>query len=185
MLTFIVNHYCPEAYHRPDHSIFVVEYHTKIIIIETRTQELLGVYDLSSCNLLAKTNNFVLCAVLSFLVSELQEPPSAGLEYRAGSHGPGLCCCNLLFETSNCGLGAVLLSSLFSELQEPPSPRIELRTLLRSFNSCILFLVSRNKHAKFCANRCIPSRAISEHIYKHIHSHNFNFIFKIIYSGLM
>jgi hypothetical protein len=41
---------------------------------ETRTQDSYRVCDLSSCNLLAETNNFVLCAVLvSCLVSELQK----------------------------------------------------------------------------------------------------------------
>jgi hypothetical protein len=28
-LTFLVSLYCPEAYHRPDHSICIVEYHRK------------------------------------------------------------------------------------------------------------------------------------------------------------
>jgi hypothetical protein len=40
--------------------------------------------------------------------------------------------CNLLFETNNFGLGAVLLSCLVSELQEPSSSGLELRTLFRS-----------------------------------------------------
>jgi hypothetical protein len=95
MLTFLINLYCPKTYHRPDHSIRIVEYHRKIIIIiiiiskpniftETRTQDSLCVFDLSSCNLLAETNNFVLRAVLlSCLVSELQKPPSPGLKPRA------------------------------------------------------------------------------------------------------
>jgi hypothetical protein len=56
----------------------------KIIIptfTETRTQDSFGVCDLSSSNLLAETNNFGTDAILiSCLVSELQEPPSPGLE---------------------------------------------------------------------------------------------------------
>jgi hypothetical protein len=47
------------------------------IFTETRTQGSFRVRDLCSCNFLAETNNFGLGAVLlSYLVSELQEPPS-------------------------------------------------------------------------------------------------------------
>jgi hypothetical protein len=48
-----------------------------------------------------------------------------------------LCSCNLLFETNNFGLAAVLLSCIVSELQELPSPGIELRTLFRIFDPTV------------------------------------------------
>jgi hypothetical protein len=53
------------------------------IFTKTRTQDSFRVCDLSSCNLLAETNNSVLCAVLlSCLASEIQKPSSPGLEPR-------------------------------------------------------------------------------------------------------
>jgi hypothetical protein len=81
--------------------------------------------------------------------------------------GSGLCVCNLLFDTNNFGLGAILLSCLVFELQETPSAGIELRTLFPEFwPSYDLFLVSRNKHAKFGSNQFIRSRAINEETHK-------------------
>jgi hypothetical protein len=101
----------------------------------------------------------------------LNRTPSPGLEPRIVFRGCGLCSCNLLAETNNFGLGAVLLSCLVSELQEPSSPGLELRTLFRSLTLLRSFLVSRNKHAKFRGNRFVRSRARS--------THNFNFLYKI------
>jgi hypothetical protein len=73
--------------------------------------------------------------------------------------------CDLFFETNNLNLCAVVVLCLVSVLQEPPSPGIELRTLFPEFwSSYVLFLVSRNKHAKFGANWYIRSRAISSKI---------------------
>jgi hypothetical protein len=43
--------------------------------------------------------------------------------------GRGFCFCNLLFETKNFGLGAVLVLCLVSEVQKPSSPGIEPRTV--------------------------------------------------------
>jgi hypothetical protein len=91
VFSFLTNLYCPKVYHEPNHSIRIVEYHRKIIIIiiipkpnifnETRIQGIFRVCDPSSCNLLAETNNFVLCVVfLLCLVSELQKPPSLEIE---------------------------------------------------------------------------------------------------------
>jgi hypothetical protein len=99
-----------------------------------RTQDNFWVCDLSSCNLPAETNNFVLCTVLlSSLVSELLKLSSPGIEPKTVYRDCGLCYCNLLFETNNFGLGAVLLSCLVFELQEPPSPGTELRTHFTEF----------------------------------------------------
>jgi hypothetical protein len=143
MLTFLINLYCPRSYYRHYHSIRIVEYHCKIINIinpkpniftETRTQGSFRVCDLSSCNLLAETNNSVLCAILLLcLVSDQQKSYSTGLEPRTVFRGCGLCFCNLIAETNNFGLGTVLLSCLVSVLQEPPSPGFELGTSFRSF----------------------------------------------------
>jgi hypothetical protein len=92
MFTFVINLYCPKAYHRPDHLICITEYHGKLSSssslnptpsprLEPRTA--FQVCDLSSCNLLTETNNFVLCAVLLLcLVSELQKPSSLGITSR-------------------------------------------------------------------------------------------------------
>jgi hypothetical protein len=79
--------------------------------------------------------------------------------------------CYLSVETNSFGLEPLLVSCLVSE---PPSPGIELRTLFPEFGSSyVLFLMPRSKHSKFGANQFIPSRAISEHTYKH----TYNFIF--------
>jgi hypothetical protein len=92
-----------------------------------------------------------------------------------------LCCCNLLAETNNSDFGVVLISCLVSELQEPPTQGLELRKMFRRFYLFKhLFLVSRNKYAKFRANCFIRSRAISEHTY----THNFNYIYIYIYIWL-
>jgi hypothetical protein len=56
-----------------------------------------------------------------------------GLEPRTVFRCCGLCFCNLLVETINCGTGSVLLSSLASGLQKPPSPGLETRTVFWSF----------------------------------------------------
>jgi hypothetical protein len=110
------------------------------IFTKTKTQGSLQVGDLSSCNLLTETNNFVLCAILlSCLVSKLQKPPSLGLKPSTGFQGCGLCSCNLLAETNNFGLGAVLLSCLVSKLQKPSSLGKEPRTVFQglAFDSVI------------------------------------------------
>jgi hypothetical protein len=86
MLIFLTSLHCFKAYHRSDHSILSLDivrnyYPQPSIFTETRTQESFRVCDLCFCNLLAETNNFVLCAVLlSCFVSELQEPPSPIIE---------------------------------------------------------------------------------------------------------
>jgi hypothetical protein len=90
MLTVLINLYCLKAYHRPDHSIRIIEYHRKKIFIpktniftETRTQDSFRVCDLSSCYLLAETNNFVFWTILLLhVVSRIEEPPSPGFEPR-------------------------------------------------------------------------------------------------------
>jgi hypothetical protein len=46
----------------------------------------------------------------------------------------GLCSFNLLFESNNFGLGAILLSCLVSKLQETPSPGLELMTNIQNFD---------------------------------------------------
>jgi hypothetical protein len=85
--------------------------------------------------------------------------------------------CNLFIETNNFGLGNVLLLCVVSKIQKSLSLGFEPRTFSQSFDlsKLSLFLVSRNKHTKFDANRYIHSRPISEHI--HTHPHNFNFIY--------
>jgi hypothetical protein len=111
ILKFLINLYCLKAYHRPDNAICM-----KIFIIpkpniftETRTQDNSWICHLSSCNLLAETNNFVLCTILSCLVSQL---PSLAIEPRTVFQGCDLCLCNLLSEINNSVLGTVLLSCI-------------------------------------------------------------------------
>jgi hypothetical protein len=99
------------------------------IFTGTRTQDSFRVCDLSSCNLLAETNNFVLYTILLCLVSKLLKTSSSKIEPRTVSRGCGLCFCNVLFQTNNFGLGIVLISCLGSELQETTSPGLKLRTL--------------------------------------------------------
>jgi hypothetical protein len=101
------------------------------------------------------------------LISRATETIFAGIEPRTVCRRIGPCSCNLFFEINKFDLGAVLLSCLVSELQETPSPEIELRTYFSELlQSHVLFLISRNKHAKFGANRYIRSRAISEQTHK-------------------
>jgi hypothetical protein len=52
------------------------------IFTKTRTQDSFRVYDLSYCNPLAETSNFILSTILSCVVSELLKPSSSGLEPR-------------------------------------------------------------------------------------------------------
>jgi hypothetical protein len=114
VLIFLLDLYCLKAYHRPDHSIRIVECHRKIIIIipkpnifvDTRIQDSFRVCDSGSSNHIAETNNFVLCTVLSCLVSELLKSSSSGLEPRTVVRDCRLCFCNLLFETNNIDIGA-------------------------------------------------------------------------------
>jgi hypothetical protein len=63
MLTFLMNLYCPKAYHKPDHSIRIVEYRRKNIpktniFTETRTRDRFRVFDFSSCNLVERNKQF-------------------------------------------------------------------------------------------------------------------------------
>jgi hypothetical protein len=96
------------------------------IFTETRAQNSFRVCNLSSCDLFAEINNFVIYAVLlSCLVSELQKTSSPGIELRTALRGCDLCFCNILFKTNNFDPGAVILSCLVSELQETPSPGLE------------------------------------------------------------
>jgi hypothetical protein len=100
--------------------------------------------------------------------TNIQIKKSPRLGQRTVFRDSGLCRCVVLFETNNFILGAVLLLCLISELQEPFSPEVELRTYFPEFwPSYVLFLVFRNKHAKFCANRYIRSRATTEHACLH------------------
>jgi hypothetical protein len=99
MLTFHINHCCPKAYHRPDHSIRIVEYDREKIVMRklniftgTRTRDSFRVCNLCSCNLPAETNNFVLGSLLlSCLITELQKPSSPGLDPRTDFRVYGLC----------------------------------------------------------------------------------------------
>jgi hypothetical protein len=84
----------------------------------TQTKNSFQVCDLSFCNILAKTKDFVLCAILlSCLISKLWKPSSLGCEPWANFQGCGLRSCNLI-KTNNFGLGAVRLLCLVSELQK-------------------------------------------------------------------
>jgi hypothetical protein len=79
LLTFHINIYCMKAYHRPDHSIRIVECHRKILLSPnqtgTHTQDSFRVCDLCFCNLVAATNGFRLGAILlAGSVSELKRP---------------------------------------------------------------------------------------------------------------
>jgi hypothetical protein len=98
----------------------------------TRNRTVFRGCGLCSRNLLAETNNFGLDTVLLLcLVSELQKPPSPGIELRTVFRGCGLYSCNLLSEINKFGLGAVLLSCLVYKLQKPSSSGIELKTAFR------------------------------------------------------
>jgi hypothetical protein len=68
--------------------------------------------------------------------------------------------CNLLAERNNFGLCAVLLSCSVSALIGKRS--------FEFWPAYGLFLISRNKHAKFSANQCVRSRNISEQTHKQI-----------------
>jgi hypothetical protein len=75
---FFINCYCPKAYHRPDHSIRIVEHYRKKIIniiipksnifTETLTQDNIRICGLSSCNFFAQANNSI---VLGFRATEI------------------------------------------------------------------------------------------------------------------
>jgi hypothetical protein len=86
---------------------------------------------------------------------------SLGIELRTFFWSSGLCFCILLLETNNFSLGVLSFRATGNALT---GNRTE--TLFRSFEPAVLFLVSRNKHAKFGANRYIRSQAISEQTHK-------------------
>jgi hypothetical protein len=138
MLTFLINRYCPKAFHRPNHLIRIVEYQRKIIpksniFTETRTQDSFRVRGLGFCNLLGETNNFVLCAVLlSCLVYKLQKPSSPRLAPRTVFGFVTLVPEKFLAVTNNFVLCAVL-SCLVSELQKLSSLELEPRTFFRGY----------------------------------------------------
>jgi hypothetical protein len=58
----------------------------------------------------------------------------------------------------NFGLDSVLLSCLVSVLHKMPPQELEFRTFfLKSLAFCVLFLVSKNKHAKFGRSNVSPT----------------------------
>jgi hypothetical protein len=131
VLAFLINFYCPKACHRPDHSIRRVEYGwnyyynyytipKRNLSNDTRTQDCFRVCDPSSCNLLAETNNFVLCAALiSCLISQLQKPSSPELEPRTIFQGCG-CSCNFLVETNDLALATFFCLAQFPRYRNHP-----------------------------------------------------------------
>jgi hypothetical protein len=68
-----------------------------------------------------------------FISFQVTETIFTGTRTRDSFRVCDLCSCNLLVETTNFGLGAVLISCLVSELQKPSSPGLGLWTLFRSF----------------------------------------------------
>jgi hypothetical protein len=122
------------------------------------------VSDRSFYNLLAEKNKICLGAGLILrLVFEIQESPLLALETRVMFRCGSLYSCNILAETINVTPGAVLPSCLVFELQELLSPGIEPRNLSHFLPSYVFFIFSGNKHAKFGANRFIPSLVTVEH----------------------
>jgi hypothetical protein len=97
------------------------------------------------------------------LLLSLNPTSSSGFEPGTVFRGCGLCFYNLLFETNNFGLGTVLLSFRATKTIFARTRTQDSFSALWPF--CILFLVSRNRHPKFGANRFIRSRARNEHIY--------------------
>jgi hypothetical protein len=86
-LIFVINLHCPKAYYRPDHSIRIVEYHRKKIFLNptfSLEPKPRTVFEfVTFAPVISPRNNFVLGSVLlSCLVTELQKPPSLGLELR-------------------------------------------------------------------------------------------------------
>jgi hypothetical protein len=111
----------------------------------------------------------------AYLLSEVHKTSSPGLESRTVFRGCDLCFCNLLFETKK--LWSWRHSSIVLSFRAtPPSWGLELITIFRSFDPSEIFLVSRNKHAKFGANRSIRSR-------KYKHEHNAMMFFTSILLG--
>jgi hypothetical protein len=58
----------------------------------------------------------------------------------------GLCSCNLLAETNNSDLGAILLSCLVSELQKPSLPGLEPGTVLLGCGLCPCYLLTKTNN---------------------------------------
>jgi hypothetical protein len=139
------------------------------------------------CNLLFVTNNFGLDAVLlSCLVSEQQKPCSPGIKPRTVFWGCGLF--SLLSPLRNKQLWPWHHSSITISFRATGTAFTEKQTqdtFPEFWPSYVLFLVSRNKHAKFGVNKFIPSQAISvrTNILINMHTHNFNYIYKMILCG--
>jgi hypothetical protein len=121
MFTFHINIYFPRAYHRPDHSIHIVEYHSKKLLLLNST----------SSPGLEPTTGFGFINFAPFFSPQKQTilywfPSSIVLSYQStetiftGTRAQGRfseswpLSSNLLFETNNFCLCAVLLSCLVS-----------------------------------------------------------------------
>jgi hypothetical protein len=99
------------------------------IFTKTQTQGSFWFFDLSSCKILAETNNNVLCAVFLLpLVSELQKVSSPGLEPRTDLGAVIFFPVTSSSKKISVAIRAVLLSSLVTQLQEQPSPGFEQKT---------------------------------------------------------
>jgi hypothetical protein len=148
MLTFLNNLYCPKVYHKPDHSIRIVEYHRKKLSSlnpsspRHKPRTIFGVVTLfpviSSC----KQTTLVL-APFFYRAS----PPSYRIHLHRESN-PGqilgvLACVSVISSSkqTTLDLGAVLLPRLVSELQKTSSSGIEPRTVFRDSGLCFCNLL--------------------------------------------
>jgi hypothetical protein len=151
-----------KTYDSPDNSIAIIKHPTNLLLLSpslTETSSLRQesraflVCDLSSYNILAKTNNFILCAsLLLCLIPELQKKLTwTRTQYTLCGYGHWNC--NLLVKTNNFGVGDFVMCSL-SKILKTPSPDFEITSQFSVFwPSQNLFRISKNKHAKFGANQ--------------------------------
>jgi hypothetical protein len=136
MLALLISLCCPKAYHKHHHSVRIVECHREELLflnptsspgLQPTTQ--FGsvtfspiIFSPKHCSWFSST------IVLSYQATQNIN----GTRTRDRFTGLWLLRCNLLVETNNFGLCAVLLSSFVSELQKPPSPGLEPRTSFRN-----------------------------------------------------
>jgi hypothetical protein len=171
MFTFLIYLDCPKAYHRPDHTIRIVEYHRKKYITPapniftgTRTQGSFRVCKLCSSIPPTETNKIVFGSVLlSCLVTELQKTFSPGLEPSIDFRDYSLCSVISLNEQLWSWRRSSLLLNFRAKETTHTGTRTEDKFGVMTF---LKFLPGFKVQAcQFWCKLFVRSRAISDHTY--------------------
>jgi hypothetical protein len=149
-------------------------FRAKYIFIETGTQDICSILWVLFLQSSRRKEIFGLDGVfLSCLVFKLQKISLSVLEFRTVCRSCSLCFWNL---SSKQQLRSWCRFSILRSFRPTVAALTETGTqdtFTEFWPYCILFLVSRNKRAKFGVNRFVRYRSISEHTCAHTHNLNF------------